>query len=508
MSATETSRAAGPDLAADGSERWGTILRRLLILIALYAAPIDVVFRPVAINPDIWWHLRTGQWVIDHRAIPQTDPFSAYGQGKRWVAYSWLYEVGVYGLYHAFGLCGVIAYRVVLAAAILISLHRFIARREPHFVRATFLTAVGFYAIYPVLIQERPWLFTVLFTLWTLSAVLRLRDGTATRAVWLLPAIFTVWANVHIQFIYGLALLGLGCAAPLLDARLGRPLSRSEADTPRTRPWWRLVTLTAACAAATLLNPYGLRVYGVVLEYATQPGPYALLPELSAPAFRSPTDWTFLALGTYAVYVLGRRGRPSVYDLLILAGTTYLSFRAGRDTWLLTFAALAVLTARPRPALSPADRFTLSPARVAAVAAAVALFMILYVRHYAISERGYEAEVARMYPVAAVRHVKDAGYPGPLFTVNMWGGYAMFFLPGYPVNFDGRTNLHGDERLTRHVLTTYGFDWRQDPDLTRARLLILPNTRPLHNVLDREPHFRKVYADDVTTVFVTADGVP
>jgi hypothetical protein len=33
-------------------------------------------------DPDLWWHLRTGEWIVENHAIPQTDPFSAYGAGK------------------------------------------------------------------------------------------------------------------------------------------------------------------------------------------------------------------------------------------------------------------------------------------------------------------------------------------------------------------------------------------------------------------------------------------
>ena len=33
-------------------------------------------------DPDIWWHLRTGDWILAHHTVPSTDPFSSYGMGK------------------------------------------------------------------------------------------------------------------------------------------------------------------------------------------------------------------------------------------------------------------------------------------------------------------------------------------------------------------------------------------------------------------------------------------
>src|SRR5262245_20839161 len=71
------------------------LLFRVLICTVLYAIPAVVVTRAVT-DWDIWWHLRTGQWVLENRDVPSTDPFSAYGQDKAWAAYSWLFEVIVY----------------------------------------------------------------------------------------------------------------------------------------------------------------------------------------------------------------------------------------------------------------------------------------------------------------------------------------------------------------------------------------------------------------------------
>src|SRR5512134_588720 len=70
-------------------------LRRLTLLFLLYLIPISNGLRPI-VDPDVWWHLRTGQWIIEHGAVPRADVFSTFGTGKPWIAYSWLFEVIVY----------------------------------------------------------------------------------------------------------------------------------------------------------------------------------------------------------------------------------------------------------------------------------------------------------------------------------------------------------------------------------------------------------------------------
>jgi hypothetical protein len=471
------------------------------------------MMRPRA-DADIWWHLRTGQWVVEHRAVPQTDPFSAYGQGRPWVAYSWLWEVIVYGLYSWLGLTGILVFRLAVGAVVLVAVHRFVMRREPRFLWATVLTLLAFTAMIGLL-YERPWLFTLLFTLFTLETVLHLRDGTATWAVWLLPVAFALWANLHIQFVYGLALLGLACAAPFADALLKRSVSGRWADTPGTPAWRQLVGLTVACAAATLLNPYHVRLYGVVAEYATQPVAFQVVNELKAPLFRLPADWgltsladwAFLALAGLGAFGLGRRPpRASLFELLLVAGAAVAGFRARRDTWLLGLVSLAVFTAVPRPSPGQAARFVFSRGRVALVAVALAVVVLAAGWYGRVSEQATAAYVAKQFPAAAVEHIREKAYPGPLWNPFDWGGYLIWALPEYPVSMDGRTNLHGDERLARHYNTARGLGWEKDEELMKtARLVIVNNNGQLAAALRYHPHFELVYSDDLATVFVARD---
>ena len=62
-----------------------------IILAVLYALPAVWSLRSLAFvtDNDIWWHLATGNWILQHAAVPRTDPFSVYGLGKSWAAYSW-----------------------------------------------------------------------------------------------------------------------------------------------------------------------------------------------------------------------------------------------------------------------------------------------------------------------------------------------------------------------------------------------------------------------------------
>ncbi len=493
----DTSRPAPPD--------GGSSVLRLAMVFALYAIPVVVTLRPVAdpiMDPDIWWHLRTGQWVAEHRTVTPNDPFTAYGQHRPWVAYSWLFEVGVYELYAWLGLAGIIVYRVALALTIVAAVHHLIARCEPRFLRATLLTGLAVLAL-AMLFNERPWLFTVLFCTLTLDAILALREGRSSRLAWALPAVYALWASLHIQFVYGLFLLGLACAAPVLDRLLHREQPGQCAATAFSRGWWRLVALTILCALATLANPYHVRVYGVVLEYATQPGPFRFVNELKALEFRELPDWVMLALAGCATFALGRRQRLSSFEVLLLAAAAFFAFRARRDLWFLVIASVAILsTSGPRTAPA-AERFPLTGRRLAALAAGLLLLVALTARARDLSAANLERKVAGVFPEQAVAVVAERGYAGPLYNDFNWGGYLIWRLPHLPAALDGRTNLHGDERILRFGATFSGAaGWQDDPDLSAAGVVIAPADAPLASLLATDPRFRLVHEDALARVFV------
>ena len=109
----------------------------MVLLTLLYLLPAVAAIRPV-LDPDIWWHLRTGQWIVEHGAVLTTDPFSSYGMGKPWIAYSWLFEILIYSLYQAFGLLGLMLYAVVFSVMIAAALRALVGRLVPAITRCVF----------------------------------------------------------------------------------------------------------------------------------------------------------------------------------------------------------------------------------------------------------------------------------------------------------------------------------------------------------------------------------
>jgi hypothetical protein len=450
------------------------------VLVAAATLPAAFALDP-KFDHDTWWHLRVGQSVAQSGSVPATDPFSRLGreQPTPWVAYSWLYEWGLYQAHAALGPAGVLWARALLGALSTAAVFALFPTGSWRGLLATVPAAV---ALMP-LMKERPWHLTIAFTALTAGAVAALRGGAPARRCWWLVPLFALWANVHIQFVLGWLVLALACLFPGRGDR--RPL----------------LLLTAGCVAATLVNPYSARLWVVVWEYATQTGPLRAVQELAPPDPASPWLWAGLALLAWTAVVALRRRPIDWFEVALLAAGLVLVLRMRRDVWFAAVAAAAVLRNRGVEPLSHIPRYVL-PAVVFATFVGFRLLNSVGLGPPADTD----AANARAYPVRAAEFVREHDLPGPLVNPFDWGGYLIWVLPDRPVSIDGRTNLYGSERMTRAMATWNGEPgWENEPDLSSARLVIAPvNLRLTELLRERPAGWRVAFEDGTAVVFVAA----
>jgi hypothetical protein len=478
-------------------------LRRLVILVLLYCIPASQAMVPF-IDPDIWWHFRTGQWIFSHGQVPVTDPFSTYGMGKPWVAYSWLFEILVYALFTKLGLMGILVFTVSMSFLIALVLHGALRQARLPFIVEVFPMAAALGAM-SSLLSPRPWLFSILFFTVELFILFHVRRTGKIAPLVALPPLFVLWANLHIQFIYGLAVLGLFLMEVLLSQL---PSLKGDKAVSAPSPLGRLSFLLLACLLATLITPYHFRLYTPILEYVGQTGAFQVVMELLPLSVRSLTDWLVIGLTIVAAFVLGWQRAWLPFPTLLLLMGTFLAFRARRDVWVLALAAVFIISefggfVRSEPSFS----FTKVRIICVIVVLTVAIYLIGLRRQ--ISEQQLESVAERRFPVAAVKFINEKNFPGPLYNHFNWGGYLIWALPRLLVSMDGRTNLHGDQRIEQSFNTWSGLrGWESDPELMKARLIIGDVKYALISLMRTDSRFKLVYEDGVAAVFVTGtDGV-
>ena len=473
---------------------------RVAIWTLVYLIPAYQAMLPIE-DPDIWWHLRTGQWIVAHGHVPIEDPFSIYGAGKPWIAYSWLFEILVYGLYSYFGLTGLVAFTVTMSLVVALTIHLLLRRARLPFVAEVLLLAV-IVASLKTLLSPRPWLFSILFTAIELIIIVTLRRSWKLLPASLLPMLFVLWANLHIQFVYGLAILTVLALESIVNKlpRFGLPPSHSHALSVT-----HSALLLGSCLLASLVNPYHYGVYLAIFEYVTQSGAFQNISELHPMFFRSLADWLVLSLTLTGAFVLGWQRRWNVFYLVLFVTAACFAFRARRDVWFVALVVAAIVSEFASTE-NYSGYFEFTRERVAAVILSllISLYGLSHVRD--VSENSLAKVVELHFPVKAVNFIRSSQLTGPLYNSLDWGGYLIWSLPELPVAVDGRTNLHGDERLASSVATWEGRTaWEKNPELLRARLIIAQAGKPLTYLIRGNPRYRLVYEDSTAAVFVV-DG--
>src|ERR1700757_285281 len=210
---------------------------RLLRLLALTALIVGVgieCFRTKlsVLDPDMWWHLSGGDWIVQNRSFPHNGIFSHAAATRSWMAYSWGYEVLLSRAYDWFSFIGMGIFGTLLTIAVALAIFRMLYRISGRFWAAWGLS-VAVYAAFLFNIAPRPVFFSViLFTILLTLLFEAQRSGRVQLLYWL-PLVFLVWANIHIQFIYGLAVVGLFAGINLLQQIAMRFQSHpSSLETP------------------------------------------------------------------------------------------------------------------------------------------------------------------------------------------------------------------------------------------------------------------------------------
>jgi hypothetical protein len=450
---------------------------------------------------DEWWHIALGRLILSH-GIPGAEPFSFVATQHPWVEQQWLYEAGLAWLVRLGGdglaslVLGLVGSLALLLAALAVPRSARISRGWA----AAGMVLGGLMA--GMALGVRAETVSALGVAATLLIVRRWRDGSRW-AVWVLPPMYLLWANLHAGFIAGLAVLaftlvihrparrrpaalsgnvslaviGIGAAAAsvLLGLVAGavalallwavfRPVPlETEA---RRRP---LAIASLAAAALTLVNPAGPGLYGYITETLANPLLSQLVSEWQSPNFHDLLTRLIevVAALLVLVWLIGRR--PRVPDVLLATAAFLFTLQAVRNVSLFAVVAIPQLaeygqtawtaTAPRRLRARLGTRPPAALALVAALAVSGASIAVMLPQASASSAARFEQTHE---PEAAADYVA-AQFPGQrLLSSDGDAGYLAYRFPSGRVVFVyDEIGIFGTGPLTDYVdIATVSGNWK------------------------------------------------
>ena len=430
---------------------------------------------------DTFWHVAAGRWIVEHGAIPSTDPFSYTFAGKPWTAHEWLSEVLMYAAWRAAGWGGVAILCGAALAGACLALTRHLGRWLG-FPAALIPLVFAASAILPAAYARPHVLGWALAIFWLLALIAaRERDG-APRAH--IAGIMLLWANIHGSFVFGLGLAGWFALEALVHADRGQ----------RVRVIGEWARFGAFALLAALATPHGVEG----LLFPLQLTAMDILPMIEE--WRPAKGWgeTALVLVPLCVALVPRLRVPPL-RILLIAGLTFMAIEHLRHFALLAIIAAALLAPPVGRALGKAGAgsLRLAPAQAALVAVVLAgLAASALWRFTAPPESAH-------YPARAL-----AAIPADLRTRPVFNGYSMggpLIAAGVPVFIDGRADMYGDEFVRRYMAIDMRGDARAFEAAHRRwrfEWAFLPTGSRISAWLDRQPGWTTIYADRHATIHV------
>ena len=446
-------------------------------------------------NGDLWYHLASGSWTVDHLQVPVTDPFSFTALGERWIHDCWMADVLLWSWTRFFGLESLVWWKWGMIAATHLLVFRVATELNGGNRPAAFLATLFGVAVGSPFLGMRPQLFTFLgfaVLLWLLVP--------KRKPVWAVVALFLLWANLHAGFIFGLL------AMPILLFP-----HWIEGDAGERR---RIVSTMIASCAVCVLNPNGVIAVSRPLRYAFDAdSPFREIAEWR-PAFDPGGMQSLLYPASIVIFVC--------YSLFILIRRSSNDRKQNRVVWavlgigVLTLA-MSLRSRRFIPLFAMSQTLVLGiglsfsvpqPRRrwgVRALTGSALMLGLILLLWQPVGTRSFRTLIVEdSFPIAALDAMDEMGSQGNVLSYYQWGGYVLYRAGDRcRVYIDGRAGGVYDAEIFRSYvrIATLEPGWLETLQESNTDLVLWPRREPgVPRALIATGTWEELYADHLSVL--------
>ncbi len=432
-----------------GRARAGTSFLAVLTLALIGMQFVFTMIQPDLNDPDVWWHIRNAQYLVQQHQLPRQDMYSFTATNRKWINTEWLSELPFYLAYRVFGVSGLKALTFILPS-IMILLLLYLSFQESGNFKGSIAACAFASFLAKVSYGPRTILFGYIFLLLLLIVLQRFRLR-GTGPLWVIPLLFCVWANTHGSWAIGLILFFLIGVAGLVGGSWG------QIESVRwTSSQMRKLALTgAASAAALFINPFGWRLVYYPFDLAfKQKLNIAHVAEWVPLDFQDVRGkFVFVLIVGLLLAALLRQCKWNLGGVLLLVFALHTAVTHIR------FLVLLGIVAAPLAAklldFFPPYRPELDTPRVNA---AVILLMLALMVYFWPQKATVEKSIAETYPSGAISYLKAHPPQGNMLNFYLWGGYLEWNDPEIKVFVDSRVDIFEYAGVLQDYLQLLGSD--------------------------------------------------
>jgi len=440
-------------------------------------------------DPDTMWHVTVGQWILDHRAVPETDVYSFTMRGQPWNSMYWVSQVLYAKAYSLFGWGGPVALAAAASAATFALLAKLLSRHLSETATTVFVAAA--LALTAPHLLVRPHVLALPVMVAWVGGLIAAADRREAPSFWLLPLI-ALWANLHGGFIFGLMMVG----PVALDA-----VVRADAAARKSLAL-RWAAFGFASLVATWCTPYGWNTLLEPIKILALGSSLPLVTEFRPIDFGSPGTFEIcllLAIG----FALLRGIQLPLTRILLLLGMLHMALSQSRATEILALLAPLVFAVPLARQIGGAEMPSLKPVG-GVMAAGLAILLAAGTLTFATMHRF--APNSANSPVQAVTELKKLNVER-VFNDYDFGGYLI--ASGVAPFIDGRTDVYGKKFFVDH----HNASELIEPDALfrlldtyQIQATLMRTQSAANKLLDHVDGWQKVYSDEIATIHIRKAG--
>ena len=446
-------------------------------------------------DPDIWWHLRNAQILVQQHHWVRVDQFSWTVVGTPWVNSEWLSELLFYGIWKLYGVAALYFGYVVIVELMMIGILALSYRASESIKASAVVTA---WAVVLAVVNFGPrtillgWacLLALMFVLWKL-----MKDGEAP--LWTVPLIFLLWVNLHGSWLIGLIVFGIVVASGFVSGTWGKVVA--EEWSPAMR---RKLLLTAGAIVPVLfVNPYGYKgvFYPFDLAYRQKLN-VSHVVEWASVNFHEPRGKVVFAL-LLAVLLLALAGRKQwkLAEVGMVIFGLYMSLTYVR--FLFPAAILIAPILARQMDFMPAYNRKVDKSWVNALFSTALLAVIVW-RWPAM--KTLNDDLAKKMPIGGMRYLQaHVGAGERVFNHYTYGGWMIWNQPSIPTFVDSRTDIFEYKGVLADYLDAIGLkNSLAIVDRYHAKYIFFPSKDdPFTYLIRHTTGWHVLYDDGVSCVF-------
>jgi hypothetical protein len=458
-------------------------------------------------EPDLWIHMLTGQTTLRTGHIPRFDTYSYSAFGAPWHNHEWLSQVALAFFYAHLGVFGLKLLKLICSSILIVALAIGISATGG-LARIQRLTLILSAVAISTQMQFRPQLFTFMMIAVVMMA-LAIEVYRRDAILWPLIPMFALWANFHGGYIVGLGAMGIAAASMFVQGWFG--------DAERMASAWRLALVTLGCAAATILNPFGVGLWTGVVHSVGDPLIRKVIADWVPLTTMMLSNWRhspkellqyiapiLMFAGLVAAVVMA----PDAEDAALLAVATIFigaAFYAARNV-AVGVIAVAIPLARHASLALERRAESKSDAQPAGNDEPPAALMAICAIALALVGGTFSNNLKTWLPMptGALAFMEQHKLHGNILPQFEWGSYVLWHMgDAFKVYIDTRTELvYTDKQEGDYAIFFYGMDGADHllEAYPHDYVLMGVNTKGA-DVVRKDPRWHLLYSDQTAALF-------